>query len=95
MKRERDPVAEMVVAIKGFGDGFVRMERMKKEMAREVEAIQQDMEMKWTEMILESHERIVEAFGKALLERRNKKAKRMPTPEAWILGCQGNCKVHS
>ncbi|KAL7203936.1 hypothetical protein ACSBR2_017070 [Camellia fascicularis] len=82
MKREGDPAAEMVAAIKGLGDGFVRMERMKMEMAREVEAMRREMEMKRTEMILESQERIVEAFGKALSEKRNKKAKRMPTPEA-------------
>lgn len=82
MKREGDPVAEMVAAIKGLGDGFVRMERMKMELAREVEAMRREMEMKRTEMILESQERIVEAFGKALSEKRNKKAKRMPTPEA-------------
>ncbi|KAI8022182.1 Protein FIP2 [Camellia lanceoleosa] len=85
----------MVVAIKRFGDGFVRMERMKMEMAREVEVIRRDVEMKWTEMILESQEQIVKAFGNALSEKRNKKAKRMPTPKAWIWGCQGNCRVHS
>ncbi|KAL7204544.1 hypothetical protein ACSBR2_017587 [Camellia fascicularis] len=84
IKREGDPVAEMVVAIKGLGDGFMRMERMKMkmEMAREVEAMRREMEMKRTEMILQSQERIVEAFGKALSEKRNKKSKRMPTPEA-------------
>ncbi|CAL5379770.1 unnamed protein product [Camellia sinensis] len=82
MKREGDPVAEVVVTIKGLGDGFMRLERMKMDMAREVEAMQRDMEMKWTEMLLESQERIVEFFGKALSEKRNKKAKRMPTPKA-------------
>ncbi|KAI8027143.1 Protein FIP2 [Camellia lanceoleosa] len=82
MKREGDPVAEMVATIKGLGDRFMRMERMKMELAREVEAMQRDMEMKRTEMLLESQERIVEFFGKALLEKSNKKAKRMPTPKA-------------
>ncbi|KAL7204820.1 hypothetical protein ACSBR2_017851 [Camellia fascicularis] len=72
----------MVVTIKGLGDRFMRMERMKMELAREVEAMQRDMEMKRTEMLLESQERIVEFFGKALLEKKNKKAKRMPTPKA-------------
>ncbi|KAI8025640.1 Phospholipid-transporting ATPase 1 [Camellia lanceoleosa] len=66
MKREGDPVAEMVATIKGLGGRFMRM----------------DMEMKRTEMLLESLERIVEFFGKALSEKRNKKAKRMPTPKA-------------
>ncbi|KAI8025647.1 Phospholipid-transporting ATPase 1 [Camellia lanceoleosa] len=82
MKREGDPVAEVVVTIKGLGDGFMRLERMKMDMAREVEAMQRDMEMKWIEILLESQERIVEFFGKALSEKRNKKAKRMPPPQA-------------
>ncbi|KAB2626885.1 hypothetical protein D8674_020503 [Pyrus ussuriensis x Pyrus communis] len=80
-ERERDPVAEMVSAIKLLGDGFVRMEQMKMEMAREIETMRMDMEVKRTEMILESQQRIVEAFAKAVSEKK-KKAKRMPSPEA-------------
>lgn len=79
--REKDPLEEMVGAIKVLGDGFVRMEQMKMEMAREIESMRMEMEMKRTEMILESQQRIVEAFAKAVTERK-KKAKRMPTPEA-------------
>ncbi|KAI6706414.1 hypothetical protein NL676_009376 [Syzygium grande] len=79
--REKDPLEEMVGAIKVLGDGFVRMEQMKMEMAREIESMRMEMEMKRTEMILESQQRIVEAFAKAVAERK-KKAKRMPTPEA-------------
>ncbi|XP_028808790.1 trihelix transcription factor ASIL2 [Neltuma alba] len=78
-ERERDPVGEMVTAIKVLGDGFVRMEHMKMEMAREIETMRMDMEMKRTEMILESQQRIVEAFAKAVSEKK-KKAKRMPSP---------------
>lgn len=81
VKRERDPVTEMVSAIKVLGDGFVRMEQMKMEMAREIEAMRMEMEMKRTEMILESQHRIVEAFAKAVSEKsKKKKAKRMPSP---------------
>ncbi|XP_021280385.1 trihelix transcription factor ASIL2 [Herrania umbratica] len=80
-KRERDAVAEMVAAIKVLGDGFVRMEQMKMEMAREIETMRMEMEMKRTEMILESQQRIVEAFAKAVSERK-KKPKRMPSPES-------------
>lgn len=80
---ERDPVAEMVSAIKALGDGFVRMEQMKMEMAREIETIRMEMEMKRTEMILDSQQRIVEAFAKAMSEKKKKKVnKRMPSPEA-------------
>ncbi|CAL5379762.1 unnamed protein product [Camellia sinensis] len=40
MKREGDLVAEVVVTIKGLGDGFMRLERMNMDMVREVEAMQ-------------------------------------------------------
>ncbi|GKU88529.1 hypothetical protein SLE2022_177320 [Rubroshorea leprosula] len=80
-ERERDAVAEMVSAIKVLGDGFVRMEQMKMEMAREIETMRMEMEMKRTEMILESQQRIVEAFAKAVSDRK-KKPKRMPSPES-------------
>ncbi|KAA8515822.1 hypothetical protein F0562_018567 [Nyssa sinensis] len=65
-KRKENPVMEMVSAIKVLGDGFVRMEKMKMDMAREVEAMRMDMELKRTEMFLESQQRIVEAFAKSL-----------------------------
>ncbi|GMI73893.1 hypothetical protein like AT2G44730 [Hibiscus trionum] len=80
-KRERESVAEMVSAIKVLGEGFVRMEQMKMEMAREIETMRMEMEMKRTEMILESQQRILEAFAKAVSERK-KKIKRMPSPES-------------
>ncbi|KAG5042829.1 hypothetical protein JHK85_007098 [Glycine max] len=50
-KRERDPVGELVAAIKVLGDGFVRTKQ--KEMAREIETMQMEVEMKRTEIILE------------------------------------------
>lgn len=80
-KKKGESMAEMVAAIKVLGDGFVRMERMKMDMARELEGMRMEMEMKRTEMILESQQRIVEAFAQALSEKKHKKAKRMPTPE--------------
>jgi len=80
-KREREPMEELVAAIKVLGDGFVRMEQMKMEMAREMETMRMEMEMKRTEMILESQQRIVEAFAKALSEKK-KRPKRMPSPES-------------
>ncbi|KAE8677453.1 hypothetical protein F3Y22_tig00111506pilonHSYRG00049 [Hibiscus syriacus] len=80
-EREKDAVTEMVSAIKVLGDGFVRMEKMKMEMAREIETTRIEMEMKRTEVILESQQRIVEAFAKAVSERK-KKPKRMPSPQS-------------
>ncbi|TXG62481.1 hypothetical protein EZV62_009475 [Acer yangbiense] len=81
-KREREPMAEMVAAIKMLGDGFVRMEQMKMDMAREIEAMRMEMEMKRTEMILESQQRIVEAFAKAVSEKNNKRSKKAPSPHS-------------
>ncbi|CAH9128107.1 unnamed protein product [Cuscuta epithymum] len=83
-KRKGDSIAEMVTAIKALGDGFLKIERMKMDMAREVEEMRMEMEMKRTEMILESQQSIVEAFVNALSERNNntKKTRRMmPSPE--------------
>ncbi|XP_020227259.1 protein FIP2 [Cajanus cajan] len=80
-KRERDPIAEVVSAIKVLGDGFVRMEQMKMEMAREIETMRMEMEMKRTEMILESQQRIVEAFAKAVAEKKKKKPKTGSSPQ--------------
>ncbi|KAL6311602.1 hypothetical protein AAG906_039073 [Vitis piasezkii] len=76
-----DPVAEMVAAIKMLGDGFAKMEQKKMDMAREVEAMRMDMEMKRTEMILESQQRIVEAFANALSEKKKKPKKMTSSPE--------------
>ncbi|KAK7277191.1 hypothetical protein RIF29_18342 [Crotalaria pallida] len=81
-EKERDPVEEMVTAIKVLADGFVRTEQMKMEMAREIESMRMEMEMKRTEMILESQHRIVEAFANAVSEQ-NKKTKRVSSsPES-------------
>lgn len=65
-----------------LGDGFVRMERMKMDMVREVEAMRMDMEVKKTEMILESQQRILECFVNAVSEGNKKKAKRMRSPSS-------------
>ncbi|KAL2339120.1 hypothetical protein Fmac_013566 [Flemingia macrophylla] len=80
-KRERDPIGEVVSAIKVLGDGFVRMEQMKMEMAREIEAMRMEMEMKRTEMILESQQRIVEAFAKAVADKNKKNPKTVSSPQ--------------
>ncbi|XP_057415355.1 trihelix transcription factor ENAP1-like [Lotus japonicus] len=80
-KRERDPVGEVVSAIKVLGDGFVRMEQMKMEMAKEIEMMRIETEMKRTEMILESQQRIVESFARAISENNKKKNMRVSSPQ--------------
>ncbi|KAK6162680.1 hypothetical protein DH2020_002521 [Rehmannia glutinosa] len=69
-------VGEVVAAIQALGEGFMRMEKVKMDMAREIEEMRMEMELKRTEMILESQQRTVESFAKAISERGVKKAKK-------------------
>ncbi|XP_052209510.1 uncharacterized protein LOC127812941 [Diospyros lotus] len=70
-KRERDPIGEMVSSINQLGEGFMKMERMKMEMAREIEKMRMEMEMKRNELILDSQRQIVDAFLAVLMENKN------------------------
>ncbi|KAF8113860.1 hypothetical protein N665_0045s0099 [Sinapis alba] len=75
-----DPMVEIASAIKLLGDTLLRTEEKKMEMTREIEAMRMEMEMKRTKMILESQQRIVEAFAKSMsenLEEKKKKARRI------------------
>ncbi|KAI3511302.1 hypothetical protein L1887_18451 [Cichorium endivia] len=73
----------MVAALQKLGDGFLKIERMKMDMARELESMRMKMEMKRTEMILESHQKLVDSFAETVMEKKkNKKIKRTPTPES-------------
>lgn len=71
----------MAAAIRALGEGFVRMEKVKMDMAHRIEEMRMEMELKRTEMILGSQQRIVEAFVEAISERKTKKAKKMMMPE--------------
>ncbi|XP_059307412.1 uncharacterized protein LOC132058985 [Lycium ferocissimum] len=81
-KRGRDPMEEMVLSIKLLGEGFIKMEKMKMEMAREVEQMRMEMEMKRNEMILESQKQIVDAFVKVLSEVNKNKNVKTASPES-------------
>ncbi|KAL1565938.1 trihelix transcription factor ASIL2-like [Salvia divinorum] len=81
-KRSRSAVEEIVASIKTLGEGFVRMENAKMEMAREMEAARMEMEMKRNEMMLESQKQIVDAFLKGLLELKNSKKMKTDPPAA-------------
>ncbi|KAJ8552683.1 hypothetical protein K7X08_020076 [Anisodus acutangulus] len=81
-KRGRDPVEEMVLSIKLLGEGFIKMEKMKMEMAKEVEQMRMEMEMKRNEMILESQKQIVDAFVKVLGEVNKNKNVKTVSPES-------------
>ncbi|XP_076923062.1 uncharacterized protein LOC143585074 [Bidens hawaiensis] len=78
-----DVMNEMVAAIERLGDGFVKMERMKMDMARELESMRMKAEMKRTEMILETQQKMWETLSETVLERRKKKkVKGMVAPES-------------
>ncbi|GKA33464.1 hypothetical protein Tco_0719893 [Tanacetum coccineum] len=78
-KSNGNALDEMVAAINKLGDGFMKMEKMKMDMAREFQLMKMKMDMQRTQMIIESQQKLVDSF---LSERLNKKFKRMPTPEA-------------
>ncbi|PKI55655.1 trihelix transcription factor ASIL1-like [Punica granatum] len=93
-RQSSDPLEEVVSAVKVFRQGFERMEKMKIEMAKEIGAMQREMEMKRTAMILESQQFIVQTLAKAISEKKVEKqsknnekeneeaVERIPTPEA-------------
>ncbi|GMI95635.1 hypothetical protein HRI_003232800 [Hibiscus trionum] len=68
LKRGINAVEEIASSIKFLAEGFVRMEKMKIEMVKEIEKTRMEMEIKHSEMILDSQEKILDVFAKALLE---------------------------
>ncbi|CAM8982991.1 unnamed protein product [Rhodiola kirilowii] len=70
---EMDPLAEMAESIKLLGDGFLKMEKMRMEMALEFEKARMEVELKRNEMIMESQRRIVEVFTKAAQRKKAEK----------------------
>ncbi|KAL6985884.1 hypothetical protein U1Q18_019257 [Sarracenia purpurea var. burkii] len=82
VKRERGPIEEMVSSIKLLGEGFVKMEKMKMDMTREIEKMRMEMEMKRNELILESQRQIFDAFLTLLLENKEKRANTTVLPES-------------
>ncbi|XP_047937582.1 trihelix transcription factor ASIL1-like [Salvia hispanica] len=79
MPKKRDGLSELVAAIHGLGEGFMRMEKAKMDMVKQIEEMRMEMELKRTEMLLDSEQRIVEAFAQAKSERSAKRAKRNST----------------
>ncbi|KAI3787533.1 hypothetical protein L1987_42069 [Smallanthus sonchifolius] len=58
-KRGNGVIREVVSSIKLLGDGFMKMEKMKIDMAREIERMRMETEMKRNQLILESQKQIV------------------------------------
>ncbi|KAD3641384.1 hypothetical protein R6Q59_003956 [Mikania micrantha] len=69
-KKGNGGIHEVVSSIKLLGDGFMKMEKMKIDMTREIERMRMETEMKRNQLILESQKQIVDAFVKALIETR-------------------------
>ncbi|CAN8284512.1 unnamed protein product [Cochlearia groenlandica] len=75
-EEEEDTTVEIATAIKMLGDTLLRTEQTKMEMMREIEAMRMETEMKRTKMILDSQQRIVEAFAKTISENTTEKTKK-------------------
>ena len=83
VKRDVDPVVEMVSSIEQMGEEFMKMEMMKMDTAREMENMRMEMEMKRNKFIIESQKKIVESLVDAVLEKRNKNKKvKMESPDS-------------
>lgn len=72
-----DPIEEMASSIELLGEKYVKVEKRKMEMAREIVMMQMDMEMKQNQVIMESQKQIVNACVNALLESKKKKKKKI------------------
>ncbi|GJV65990.1 hypothetical protein Tco_1476818 [Tanacetum coccineum] len=71
-KRKGGGMADVVTSIRLLGDGFMKMEKMKIDMAKEIEKMRMDTEMKRNQLILESQRQIIEAFVNGVVEARKR-----------------------
>lgn len=69
-KKKNGGLSEVVTSIRLLGDGFLKMEKMKIDMAGEMEKMRMESEMKRNQLILESQKQIVDAFVKGVIESR-------------------------
>ncbi|KAD4178275.1 hypothetical protein E3N88_26866 [Mikania micrantha] len=71
-KKEKDSggIADVVASIKLLGEGFMKVEKMKIDMAMEIEQMRIETEMKRNRLMLESQKQIVEAFVEGLIQSR-------------------------
>ncbi|CAH8391407.1 unnamed protein product [Eruca vesicaria subsp. sativa] len=68
---EPDPINEVVSSVKMLTEMFVRVEKSKMEMMREMEKTRMEMELKHCQMMLESQQQIIGAFTEALSEKKS------------------------
>lgn len=75
-------MGEIALAVRTFGEGYMKMEKLKMEMTRDFEKVKMDMELKRTKMILESHQQIVDAFVAGLVGSKNKNKRMRISPDS-------------
>lgn len=75
-------MGEIALAVRTFGEGYMKMEKLKMEMTRDFEKVKMDMELKRTKMILESHQQIVDAFVTGLAGSKNKNKRTRISPDS-------------
>ncbi|KAH7300042.1 hypothetical protein KP509_24G042100 [Ceratopteris richardii] len=75
---EHAPLGELASVIRSLGDGFLRIEQMKLQLQRDTERLRADMEMRRTEMVLESQKQIADLFTKALMSSKRNKESHSP-----------------
>ncbi|MCO5549964.1 hypothetical protein L7F22_003441 [Adiantum nelumboides] len=76
---EAGPFVELVSVIRSLGEGFLRMEQMKLQVQRETERFRAEMEMRRTEMFIDSQKQIADLFTKALVSSKKSKES-LPPP---------------
>ncbi|XP_050227073.1 uncharacterized protein LOC126676827 [Mercurialis annua] len=86
VKEVTDSFAELVSAIRLSTENFVKVEKMKMEMAMEMEKVRMETMLKHNQMILESQQQIVNTFAKTIMEKKEKKKKRKEMEE--LLPCR-------
>ncbi|KAJ0047912.1 hypothetical protein Pint_15752 [Pistacia integerrima] len=73
VKRGLDPFEELVSSITLLTERFLKMEKMKMDMARETQKLRMETERKQNQMMLESQQYILDAFFTGLSENKKKR----------------------
>lgn len=72
-KEVEDPIGQIASSVEFLGEVFLKMEKKKMEMARDIVMMRMEMEMRQNELIMESQKQVLAACVDALLESKKKK----------------------
>ena len=81
--------SELAYLVHALGENFLRMEQMKIQMQRENELFRADMELRRTEMVIDSQRQIAELFSQAMISMSKKKIKKREEDEEEITATGG------